>query len=833
MSSSLHFCDREQELQQLIDCWHSASDPASPEPHLVVIKGERGLGKTRLALEFYRWLSSNQDLQSHESYWPNALSIFGRNLEVNPNPQLCNFASPIPYLWWGVRCADQESENSVAGDAIASHDRLIAPHLVTLSMRSMMESRAISITKAWLSVGVDAAASALQVDTVLSVGKAISESIKIIKEGLDETGPAHARSAFSKHALSRSDALLVDLEKVFNPALRSYARTPGVIFVDDAQFCAEDPALPSFLERLLTLAGTQKWPVMILATHWRREFTAWSGEPARSSQYSLPQIITRAASSDADLVLREIDLTVVADLGPALRQRFLGLTHHQQRQILERAGGNPRFLEQMMALMSETEDYFVDIDTAEPLTEEGLEEILRATPDIFATVMKRMRAAPEEVQQALGLASAQGMRFLPRMVTEMGVSLLGHQLADHLAAAEDPYSMVVNARSDSRVGTFSERLVQEVATKRRRSLASIGGEQKICSALRERLCMLIDNPNTEQDYSDDERLVAYRLALREFGTARNKPDKRRFEEASVRLIALERSRGSHEAALTFETQLYMVASVPASDAFMRCWQAAGSHVNASARDENLIWIKTDLSPPLLEHLSFRIKNQIYLVRVIDIDGKVNSQGTTAGLIHHAQQWSGVPCLLPMRLGNGEWEPANPGWGLIHAQDKTPVHPPELASDTPVEMTDWELYDFAVMCVRRYIEDTLGKRVASYCNNPLINPSIFFEDEEGLEWIVVRVERDEKGGQRPRDAMLTQAMLRDNGYPAGHFASIGVVSPDGPDQPLIRGTGLRVHFKKLEPFWDGQPMLVTEGTRWRKVDTTQADGEAPLPSFEED
>ncbi|HCF0825246.1 TPA: hypothetical protein NH722_006029, partial [Pseudomonas aeruginosa] len=163
-------------------------------------------------------------------------------------------------------------------------------------------------------------------------------------------------------------------------------------------------------------------------------------------------------------------------------------------------------------------------------------------------------------------------------------------------------------------------------------------------------------------------------------------------------------------------------------------------------------------------LSFRIKNQIFLVRVIDTDGKVDTQGTTAGLIHHAQQWNGVPCLLPMRLENGAWKPANPGWGLIHALNNMPVDPPDLGSDSPVEMTDWELHDFAVMCVRKHIEDNLGRQVTSSCNNPLINPSFFFEGENGLEWVVVRVARDEKGGQRPGDAMLTQAMLRDHGYP---------------------------------------------------------------------
>lgn len=812
MASVLQFCDRESELQQLIDCWHRAKDLTSPEPSLVVIKGERGLGKTRLALELYRWLSLHED----DGYWPDDLNASGKNLDVNPAPELCKFAVPIPYLWWGMRCADREAENSIAGDAIASYDRLVAPHLVTLSMRAMMQSRAISIGKAWLSVGIDAAASALQVDTVLSVGKAIGESVKIVKSGLDQKSAMHVRTAASKHALSRSDALLVDLEKVFNPALRSFAKTPGVLLVDDAQFCALDPALPSFLERLLKLATTQKWPVLILATHWRREFSEWGGAPTKVSQSSLPQIIARVASSDIGLVVHEIDLAVVADLEPALHEFFPGLTKFQKHQILKRVGGNPRFLEQIIALMAESEDWFIRCDTSQQLTPEGLEEIIKATPDILTTVMRRLRAAPEGVQQVLGLASAQGMQFLPRIVHEMGVTLLDRYLEGHLAAAEDPYSMVVGTRSGSRIGMFSERLVQEVATKRRRSLVSLGSEQQIGNALRERLCMLVDHPTTDQEYTEDELSLAYRLAVREFGERQGRPDKIRLEKAIVRLIAMERSRGSNEAALTFETQLYEIPSIPASEEFWPCWQAAARHIQACAKGEDVIWIKTDLSPPIMEHFSFRIKNQIYLVRVIDADDKVESPGTTTGLIHHAEQWDGIPCLLPIRMEKGEWKPVNPGWGLVHAVDNTPVSPPDLDSDRAVEMTEWELYDFAVTCVRQHIERTLGRTVANYCNNPRINPSLFFEGDDSLEWVVVRVARGEIGGRRPEDAMLTQAMLRDNGYPTGHFASIGVVSADGPSEPLIRGAAMHVYFEGLEPLWDGQPMVITEGSRWRKT-----------------
>jgi len=54
MDSSLKFCARTNELNLLIEHWLLASNTLDPIPQGVIIKSERGVGKTRLALEFYR-----------------------------------------------------------------------------------------------------------------------------------------------------------------------------------------------------------------------------------------------------------------------------------------------------------------------------------------------------------------------------------------------------------------------------------------------------------------------------------------------------------------------------------------------------------------------------------------------------------------------------------------------------------------------------------------------------------------------------------------------------------------------------------------------------------
>ena len=66
-------------------------------------------------------------------------------------------------------------------------------------------------------------------------------------------------------------------------------------------------------------------------------------------------------------------------------------------------GSNPRFLEQVIAFLRENENYIEDFNLCGPLTPVGLDEILKETrsQEIFKIVLRRLRNAPEGVQEAL------------------------------------------------------------------------------------------------------------------------------------------------------------------------------------------------------------------------------------------------------------------------------------------------------------------------------------------------------------------------------------------------------------------------------------------------
>src|SRR5690606_9523167 len=135
---TLKFTGRDSELEKVIGSWKKALNVKDPNPQIVLLKGERGVGKTRLAFEFYRWLSeTNVSNGDTVGYWPNAMSIYKNAINVNPFPRDCNFEVQMPYLWWGLHISD--SKNPI--DTISGYDAYLAPHLAVLLATSIKKRK--------------------------------------------------------------------------------------------------------------------------------------------------------------------------------------------------------------------------------------------------------------------------------------------------------------------------------------------------------------------------------------------------------------------------------------------------------------------------------------------------------------------------------------------------------------------------------------------------------------------------------------------------------------------------------------------------------------------
>lgn len=73
------FRGRQEELQVLTASWNRSQQGT---PQLVSIEGDSGLGKTRLAQEFY--LSLAESPLNAPPYWPKALPDYERAMSLTP-----------------------------------------------------------------------------------------------------------------------------------------------------------------------------------------------------------------------------------------------------------------------------------------------------------------------------------------------------------------------------------------------------------------------------------------------------------------------------------------------------------------------------------------------------------------------------------------------------------------------------------------------------------------------------------------------------------------------------------------------------------------------------
>ena len=172
-------------------------------------------------------------------------------------------------------------------------------------------------------------------------------------------------------------------------------------------------------------------------------------------------------------------------------------------------------------------------------------------------------------------------------------------------------------------------------------------------------------------------------------------------------------------------------------------------------------------------------------------------------LNSARVANAIPCRVRIIRGDDGWQLGRSGWGLVHAQTNEPIDPPALVDDEQIEMTDWELHDFAVQVVREYLPK-VGKTPAEWQCNLGIDPSLWFQDGDRFCWAVVRAVRyPEAEAPRPENPGRLIKMCgpyRDNGF----FASVAVANVEdpfdgSPPLKLYRGCGMHVRFTGLEPI----------------------------------
>jgi hypothetical protein len=248
---------------------------------------------------------------------------------------------------------------------------------------------------------------------------------------------------------------------------------------------------------------------------------------------------------------------------------------------------------------------------------------------------------------------------------------------------------------------------------------------------------------------------------------------------------------------------YTIDQEEPSEEFKRAWQAAKDHIKSKCRD-GLAWLRLDLHLPMDEHLAFAIGNQVFFVYVEAAE--FNFLYTHKLFMDAALLANAIPCVMTMEKSFVSYKPINQGWGLIDPRDNTLIDPLLLVTDELIEMSDWDLHDFAIQIVVKHLRDA-GKKIGGTQSSAQIDPSIYFEENGHAYCVIVRAARyPSRAALRP-DNIRKSAEFHSNKAKAVFFASVvfaNINDPFDPDArpngnywPIYRGHGVNIKFLGLE------------------------------------
>jgi hypothetical protein len=297
---------------------------------------------------------------------------------------------------------------------------------------------------------------------------------------------------------------------------------PICIFADDAHFSDPDPDTVDLLQRLLDAARADRWPLLLVITHWRDR---WNADASAVARWLKPQAIRIAT-----LPLDKLGTTTLA---PMLAQYFPGLLPRQSDSILGRADGNPQFLDEIVRHMDINRRLFVNRDKAGPLTEPGFAEIMHLTVERHRLNARRFHDLPDPTRAALAVGSLQGQRLLEALTTEVctAAGFSTSAVRNGLSLAEMPHNLI---KREGAWAEFLQQLYREIAEQDLDNVADRATVQAgIVAALRRRMA----DSDTMAAMSSDDRLATLSVAWTVLHNAPGEADSSLGATAAAMLIA--------------------------------------------------------------------------------------------------------------------------------------------------------------------------------------------------------------------------------------------------------------------------------------------------------
>ncbi|MEM7698209.1 MAG: tetratricopeptide repeat protein [Verrucomicrobiota bacterium] len=464
-----HRClGREREIQLLLERWQSVLTDS--QPCWVNLIADSGWGKTRLIHEFYEQISKLENHEhsgENEGYWPDRLTTDPTSLHIVPSlAQSTNPSVTIPWMWVGLRGANPDSRNTLQSSALHDIERQVKPHLQPLLMARLRKEAGkesakylIQLTSQLFGYGV--------VGDLLTGGEELKKYLGYLKQMKADREDASGTSVSEFAAREKADLAdrCLDTFSLFLDARKKELPTvPVILVLDDAQWLAsEDPDTLNFLGRLWKQAQANKWPLMVLATHYEKEWNEFVPEkPGGHIRKCFADGDSAVIPHKLEAIRKELSKNIVS-------ASFPGITDKQRGYIVDRAAANMRFLMEMLLYLRDDPTSFVDEDHRQPLSEAGFEAFQSISTDWRTFVRKRISALDREMRASLNICGAQGLQFLDEIAREVAVDLSergvelslplpsSSQLEDHAASAENPHALIslrLLEELDRRIGEF-------------------------------------------------------------------------------------------------------------------------------------------------------------------------------------------------------------------------------------------------------------------------------------------------------------------------------------------------------------------------------------------
>ncbi|MBV9850860.1 MAG: hypothetical protein JO250_14400 [Armatimonadetes bacterium] len=472
---------REDDLNILKDAWKRAHDG---DPQFLVLLAESGFGKTRLVQEFYGWLSRTYDDAGPTGYWPDSFQHVGDEMEINPvfphGHGMETGKAEIPWLWWGIRCTKPDERRSDISVSVAL-DRyvpILEPHIAPIiwkrQKRKIVKGAAIALGAILLHLTPASILLSLEhmeqiaelAKTGTLVGKEVQEIILSGREAgeVREREHSHLGQRSAQRRRSLAELALDALATFLDPKKKDAPTVPVILILDDAQWA--DRETLDFLERLLVRAHRDHWPLLVVATHWEREWYEHDAQalPDGGTTHCLADVYRRQEARLGKNI-HLIPLGKVADLTPMLASALPGLTDPQRRIILHRADGNPLLLIEIVRYLQRNPILFAGRDTGKALSAAGEERVRHAELTLHALARDRFEALSEHIKNVLGWSSYQGVRFLrdiTRAIAAADGNYTGPQVEAALRQADHPLAFIRND-PQARLSEFRQVTFHEVA----------------------------------------------------------------------------------------------------------------------------------------------------------------------------------------------------------------------------------------------------------------------------------------------------------------------------------------------------------------------------------